>query len=82
VFDSCSKHACMFAFVCVVLSCVGECLEMGQAPAHRVPNFIVSEVNSETEQAKGLKPCDVQSRELLCVCVCVRARVYTYQVGT
>jgi hypothetical protein len=49
----------MSAFSCIVLFCIGRSLEMGQSPIQGVlskcvKGFIVSEVTSEFEQARGL----------------------------
>jgi hypothetical protein len=49
------------AFFCVVLSCVGRGLAKGRTPVQRdlpkyLNGFIVSEANTEQEQARGPNP--------------------------
>jgi len=57
-------HPRMSVLLCVVLFCVGTGLSVGRFPVQgTLPNclngFMVFDVNSETEQAKGPNPCNV-----------------------
>jgi len=65
VFESCSRHECISAFFCVVLSCIDRGLAMGRSPIQGVQSnylkdLVVSDVNSESEQARGPNPQNVQ----------------------
>jgi hypothetical protein len=60
VFDR-STHGCMSMFCCVDLSCLGRGLAMARSLVQGIlqkclKRFIVSEVNSESEQIRGPKP--------------------------
>jgi hypothetical protein len=54
----------MSAFLCVVLACVGSGLPIDRSPPkgsckNVLKVFIVPEMNSVSEQAKGRDPCDI-----------------------
>jgi hypothetical protein len=58
-FESHSRYGCMSAFFCIVLPCVNRGLPMGWSPVRGVlpkclNGFTVKEVNSESEEARGL----------------------------
>jgi hypothetical protein len=58
-FESLSKHGCMLSFFYIVLFSMGRGLVRGRSLVQRVllkylKVFTVSEVNSESEQARGL----------------------------
>jgi hypothetical protein len=61
-FESRSRHGCVSAFFCVVLSCVGSGLETGWSPVQEVLRNVQKYIhnfqksNSESEDARGPNP--------------------------
>lgn len=67
-FESYSSHGYLSAFSSVELSCLGTGCATCQFPIKRVvprflKGFMFSEINSESKDASGTSPCDVQKQQ-------------------